>query len=241
MLLQLVPDGEEQHATAVRVRELASAEADRDLELVALVEELRRRADLRVDVVLVDLRRDPDLLPGHRALLLLGVLGLLLELVAVLPEVEDAAHRRLGRRRDLDEVVPLFLRLRERARRGHDAQLLPVQSDEADGRDADLIVDPQLGRGYREAPVRGVRSPLAALGLPVERLQLGRVYHRRNPRRRSFTGSRLEIVREVYAQEINVYILGLLTKAVEIVLGFQMRHKREIFDQVRENCSLAIN
>src|SRR5207253_509605 len=66
VLLQLVSDLKEQDATAVRVRQLAAAEPDGDLELVAVVEEFGRGADLRVDVVIVDLRGDADLLPGHR-------------------------------------------------------------------------------------------------------------------------------------------------------------------------------
>jgi hypothetical protein len=41
VVLQLVADGDEQHPASVRVRELATAEAHRDLELVTLVEELR--------------------------------------------------------------------------------------------------------------------------------------------------------------------------------------------------------
>ena len=56
VLLQLVADGDQQDATAVRVSELAAAEAHRDLELVPFVEEFCGRADLRVDVVVVDLR-----------------------------------------------------------------------------------------------------------------------------------------------------------------------------------------
>jgi hypothetical protein len=178
VVLQLVADGDEQHAAPVRMRKLAAAKADRDLELVALIEELRGGADLRVDVVVVDLRRDPDLLPRHGLLLLLRVLGLLLQVVAVFPEIAHARYRRLDVRCDLDEVVALFLRLCERARGRDDPELLAIGTEKANGRDTDRFVDPQFGRGYRETSVIGVKMPLAARPLPVNELQLGPAYHR---------------------------------------------------------------
>jgi hypothetical protein len=178
VVLELVADGDEQHSAAIRVRELAAAEANRDLQLVALVKELRGGADLRIDVMVVDLRRDPDLLPRHGLLLLLRVLGLLLQVVAVLPEVAHARNRWLDIRSDLDEVVALFLRLRERARRRDDPELLAIGTEKANGRNTDRFVDPQFGRGYRETPVIGVKMPLAARPLPVNELQVGRAYHR---------------------------------------------------------------
>jgi hypothetical protein len=178
VVLELVPDSDEKHAAAVGVRELATTEAHRDLELVALVEEFRGGADLRVDVVLIDLRRDPDLLPRHGLLLLLGVLRLLLEVIAVFPEVAHARHRRLDVRSDLDEVVAVFLRLRERARRRDDPELLAVGPEQANGRNTDRFVDPEFGRGYRETSVICVKMPLSARPLPVKELQLERAYHR---------------------------------------------------------------
>jgi hypothetical protein len=178
VVLELLADGDEQHPTAVRVRELAATEADGDLQLVALVKEFRGRADLRVDVVLVDLRRDPDLLPRHGLLLLLGVFGFLLKVIAVLSKIAHPRHRRLDVRSDLDEVVALFLRFRERARRRDDPELLAIGTEKANGRNTDRFVDPQFGRGYRETSVSGVRMPLPARPLPVKELQLGRAYHR---------------------------------------------------------------
>jgi hypothetical protein len=178
VVLQLVADGDEKNASAVRVRELTAAEPNGDLELVAFVEELRGRADLSVDVVVVDLRRDPDLLPRHSLLLLFRVLGLLLEVVAVFTEVAHPRHRRLNVRSYFDEVVALFLRLRERASGRDDPELLAVGTEKANGRNTDRFVDPQFGRGYRGTPVIGVKMPLAARPLPVSELQLGRAYHR---------------------------------------------------------------
>jgi len=124
---------------------------DGDLELVALVQEARGGLDLRLDVVVVDLRRHPDLFPGDGALLLLRVLGLLLLLVPVLAEVEDLGHGRRRVRRDLDQVPALALRQLQGAGRRNDPKLGPVSPDEADGGNADLVVDAELG-SYRPAP-----------------------------------------------------------------------------------------
>ena len=156
VVLQAVADRKEQGPAAVGMGQLPPAKAHRDLEFVALVEELCRGTDLRLDIVVVDLRRDSDLLPDDGLLLLLRVLRLLLQVVAVLPEVAHTRDRRLHVRRDLDEVVPVFLRLRERARGGDDAQLLAVGAEKANGRNTDRLVDPQFGRGYRETSVIGV-------------------------------------------------------------------------------------
>jgi len=129
VLLQLFADGNEQNAAAVRMCELAAAETHGDLQLVALVQEFRGGTDLRVDVVVVDLRRDPDLLPRHGLLLFLRVLGLLLEVIAVLSEIAHARHRRLDIGSDLDEVVAVFLRLSERTRGRDDPELLAIGTE----------------------------------------------------------------------------------------------------------------
>jgi hypothetical protein len=81
-------------------------------------------------------------------------------------------------RRDLDEVVALFLRLGESARGRDDPELLAIGPKKANGRNTDRFVDPEFGRGYRETSVIGVRMPLAARPLPLKELQLGRAYHR---------------------------------------------------------------
>jgi len=151
VLLELVADRQQEGAAAIRVGHLTAAEPDGDLELVALVEEPLRGFDLRLDVVVVDLRRHPDLFPGDGLLLLLGVLGLLLLLVPVLPEVEDLGHRRRRVRGDLDEVPPLALGELKGTRCRYDPKLGPVGADEADGGNADLVVDAELG-SYRLAP-----------------------------------------------------------------------------------------
>ena len=178
VVLQAVADRKEQGPAAVGMGQLPPAKAHRDLEFVALVEELCRGTDLRLDIVVVDLRRDSDLLPDDGLLLLLGVFSFLLQVVAVLPEIAHARDRRLDVRRDLDEVVSVFLRLRKRACRRNDAELLAIGAEKTDGRNADRFVDPQFGRGYRETSVIGVRMPLAVRPLPEREVQVERAYHR---------------------------------------------------------------
>jgi hypothetical protein len=151
VVLELLADREQERAATIRVGHLTPAEADGDLQLVAFIEEPRGRFDLRLDVVVVDLRRHADLFPRDSALLLLGVLGLLLLLVAVLPEVEDLGDRRCRVRGDLDQIPALALRELQGARCRYDPKLGPVGADKADGGNADLVVDAELG-SYRLAP-----------------------------------------------------------------------------------------
>src|SRR5438034_354140 len=170
VLLEALRDLHQEDAAAIWVRELAPAEADGELQLVAIREELRRALDLRLDVVVVDLRRDPDLLPGHGLLSFLGLFRFLLLLKAVLPEVEDLRDRRHGVRRDLDEVVAEILRMRERALRRLDAKLFAVGADEAHGWNADLVIDPQFGRGYRRSSAIRRGAPLALVSSTRKRI-----------------------------------------------------------------------
>ena len=134
----------EQVPPELRVGQLAAAEADRDLDPVAVLEELDRAADLRVEVADADLRLEADFLEGHRALLALGLLLALGQLVLVLPEVEETGDRRSGHRCDLDEVEAPLLRHLEGLRRGHDAQLVSLFVDDPDLWDPDHLVDAQV-------------------------------------------------------------------------------------------------
>ena len=153
MVLEAVANGHQEGPAAVGVSHLAATEADGDLQLVAFIQELGRRLDLRLDVVIVDLRGHPDLFPDDGLLLLLGVLLLLLFLIAVLTEIEDLGDRRLRVRGDLDEIPPFALSEGERTRGRDDAQLRTVGADKADGGDADLVVDAELG-SYWLTPLR---------------------------------------------------------------------------------------
>src|SRR4051812_10581689 len=124
------------------MRHLAAAEENRRLHLVAVLEEALDVLLLELVVVLVDLRPELDLFDEDHLLVLLRLARALLFLVLILPEIHDAADRRHGRRRDLDQVEPLLLRNRERLRRRHDAELLAGVVDHPDFAHANALVDP---------------------------------------------------------------------------------------------------
>src|SRR5216683_1441437 len=122
------------------MRHLAAAEEDRRLDLVAVLEEALDVLLLELVVVLVDLRPELDLFDLDHLLVLASLARALLLLVLVLPEIHDAADRRHGGRRDLDQVEPLLLGDREGLWRRHDAELRAGVVDHPDFADADAFV-----------------------------------------------------------------------------------------------------
>ena len=149
VVLDRVAEPGEQRPTDLRVGQLPSAEADGHLDPVAILEELDRAVDLRREVAHADLRRQADLLELDRALLPLGFLLALRQLVLVLPEVEKSDHRRGRRRRDLDEIEPTLLRHGERLWCRHDAELLALIIDDPHLWDTDHLVHAQVSAdGY---------------------------------------------------------------------------------------------
>src|SRR5439155_11166881 len=123
------------------VRHFAAAEQDRRLHLVAVLEEAFDVLLLELVVVLVDLRPEFDFFDENHLLVPPGLTRALLLLVLILPEIHDAADRRVRRRRDLDQVEPLLLGDRERLRRRHDAELRAAVVDHADFANADAFID----------------------------------------------------------------------------------------------------
>ena len=120
------------------VGELAAAELEAELHLVAVREELLGMAELRQEIVLGDAGGELDLLDAAAGGL--RVTLLLLLLVDVLAEVHDAAH---GRRRiggHLDEVEPYLKREVDGLGRVEDAQLLAFGGDHPDLRNLDAVV-----------------------------------------------------------------------------------------------------
>src|SRR6185436_18317316 len=89
------------------------------------------------------LRAELDLFDLDHLLVLASLTRALLLLVLVLPEIHDAADRRVGRRGDLDQVEPLLLGDGQRLRRRHDAKLCAGIVDDADFPDPDAFVDPR--------------------------------------------------------------------------------------------------
>jgi hypothetical protein len=121
VILDAIHEPGDQVSADLRMGQFPTSEADRHLDAVAVLEELDRAVDLRIEVADADLRREADLLEGDRALLALVLLLPLRQLVLVLPEVEEPDHRGLSHRSDLDEVVSPLLRHLEGSGRRHHA------------------------------------------------------------------------------------------------------------------------
>ncbi len=120
--------------------QLAAAEAQGDLHLVAFLEEAVHGLGLHVVVVAVDVGPELDLLDLDHLLTLARLGLLLLFLEPELAVVEDLADRRIGVRRDLDQVQPDFLGGLQSRGGGHDALLLSVLIDQQDAQRADVFV-----------------------------------------------------------------------------------------------------
>src|SRR4051812_17474911 len=58
--------------------------------------------------------------------------------------IHNPAHRWLGRRRNLDEIVPQLLRLPECIRRGKNAELFSFRTDGTYFANSDFPIHPQL-------------------------------------------------------------------------------------------------
>src|SRR5690606_29043110 len=127
-------------ATQLLVAHLAATEADVDLDLVALFEELAHLAHLDRVVAGVGDGAELHFLDFDLLLLLLGRVGLLLQVEHVLAEVHDPADRRVAVRLDLDQVKARLLGGRERLVAREHAKHLAFTVDHAYPRDADLLV-----------------------------------------------------------------------------------------------------
>src|SRR5262249_2196994 len=88
-------------------------------------------------------------------LVLARLLGLLFLLVAVLPVVHHLGDGRVVLRRHLDEIQSLAVRIRPRFVRLLDPELLSFLADQANPRDPDRVIDPNL----RLRAARGLEGP----------------------------------------------------------------------------------
>ncbi len=129
--------------------QLAAAEAQGHLDLVAFLEEPVHRPGLHIVVVDIDVGPELDLLDLDHLLPLarLGLLLLLLELE--LAVVEDLADRRIRVWGDLDQVQTGFLGGLDGGGGGHYPLFFAVLIDEQNARDADVFVDAWAVLGRR--------------------------------------------------------------------------------------------
>src|SRR3954454_13007948 len=170
-----VADETVQDLTAeIRVRHLAPAKHDRDLHLVPRREEPRDVPLLGGIVVRVDLGAELDLLEAGSRLLLAGLFELHVSFVLVLAVVHDPAHRRIGLRRDLDEIQIERPSLVQRVAGIDHADLLAVRPDEADLWRPDPVFDPGILRNpasplsWKKAPASPVHVEHTCASAPGE-------------------------------------------------------------------------
>src|SRR5690606_154864 len=154
--------------TQLLVAHLAATEADVDLDLVAFLDEAAHLAQLDLVVALVGHRAELHFLDFDLLGLLLGLVGLLLQVELELAEVHDLADRRIRVGLDLDQVQAFFLgHLQGVIARQH-ADHFTVGSDHAHAGHADFAVaaillvwgantaSPEMGRpGAPRGPAGG--------------------------------------------------------------------------------------
>src|SRR5690606_16915673 len=105
-------------------------------------------------VVIVDVGTHLDLFDVLRLLRLARLVGLLLRLVAVLADIEELAHGRIGSGRDLDQVQADLFGLFDSFAGVHDAEVFAVLINDANLVGLDQIVEfgSGLDRGREHAP-----------------------------------------------------------------------------------------
>ena len=84
-----------------------------------------------LDIMVVRPRPELYLFDSDDGLMLLGLVGLLVQLYLIFPEVHDAADRRYRSRRHLYQVKPRFLSLLKGLPEEQDPQLFAFRRDDA--------------------------------------------------------------------------------------------------------------
>ena len=140
-LLDVFAEALQETETQLGTGLLATTEHDRDLDLVASLQEPYDVTLLGRVVVRVDLRAELHLLDDGEHLVLAALTRLLGRLVLELAVVHELGHRRPRHGGDLDQVEIAFLGQPERLADGNDAHLLAVRTDQSHLWDANPVVD----------------------------------------------------------------------------------------------------
>jgi hypothetical protein len=135
----------EQFTAQILVRHLAATEAQSDLHLVATFKKLEDVPHFHIVVIRVRVRAELDLFDLDDLLLLTGFALTLLLFLFELAKIHDLTDRRIGVGRNLDQVEPSFVGHFHGTRRGHNADVFSVRTDQADFVRADLVVDARAG------------------------------------------------------------------------------------------------
>jgi hypothetical protein len=148
--------------TKLLVRHFTATEAKRDFDLVALFEELQHRAHLHVVIMGIGSGTELDFLDLDDLLFLAGFGFALLGFVFELAEIHDLADRRLGVRRNLDQIETGFFGHCHCAGGGHHTDIFAISPDETDFRGTDAFID--TGAGF--ALWRGIVGSASYGGVP---------------------------------------------------------------------------
>src|SRR2546422_3683582 len=140
--LEVAADALQQTDAEFLVRHLAAAETQRDLGLVAFAQEPDQVPELDLVIALVGTGAEFHFLDLDLLELQLRFVRSLRLAVLELAEIHDPADRRLGERRDFDQIEFCRLCSCHCIRDRHDADLLTVFAYQANLGDGDLPIDP---------------------------------------------------------------------------------------------------
>src|SRR5437667_2929806 len=141
MRLEVAADALQQTDAEFLMRHLAAAETQRDLGLVAFAQEPDQVPELDLVIALVGTGAEFHFLDLDLLELQLRFVRSLRLAVLELAEIHDPADRRLGERRDFDQIEFCRLCPCHRIRDRHDADLLTVFAYQANLGDGDLPID----------------------------------------------------------------------------------------------------
>ena len=133
----------EQIKTNVLVRDLATAETQRHLDFVSLVEKALNLSHLDLEVMIPDVGAEFDFLDFYDFLLLFGLVGAFLQFVFVASCVEDFANGGLGIGGDLDKVKPCFVGEAQPFGDANNANHFSVFINQANGAGANVPIGPR--------------------------------------------------------------------------------------------------
>jgi hypothetical protein len=119
----------EQVHAKLTVREFATAEAQRDLDLVAFADELVNCLHFGGIIMVIDVGTHLDLFDLLRLLALAGEVGLFLGLIFEFTDVEEFGDRRIGVGRDFNQIETKLVGLLHRFLGVHDAQIFAIFVD----------------------------------------------------------------------------------------------------------------
>ena len=124
----------------ILVKNFSPPENQGEFHLVSTSEELFGMFDLKIEIMVGNLRPHLDFLYMSHMPVLTCHFGAFCDLIAILAIIHDTAYRRLGVRRDLDKVLARFIRLPLRFLYRDDPDLVPLLIDQADGRNPDVAI-----------------------------------------------------------------------------------------------------